>query len=114
VAEGGEQVTLALRAESRLPRPVQALLAFPGQHVGLQFGARPVPQPGGTAENQYVYESQVQHLPRVPAAGFTVGEEQPGPGLSGIAQVACSCRSKSQECLRDPSADLQAGSLGFG
>src|SRR6201987_4180403 len=45
--EGRQQLALAFRAQSRPPGPVQALLALPGQHVGLEVGPWPVPQPGG-------------------------------------------------------------------
>jgi hypothetical protein len=45
--ERREQLTLAIRAQARPPRPVKALFPLPGQHVGLEFGPGPVPQSGG-------------------------------------------------------------------
>jgi drug/metabolite transporter, DME family len=46
LAEHREQLTFARGAQARPPRPVQALLPLPGQHVGEQLGTRAVPQPG--------------------------------------------------------------------
>ena len=48
LSEGGEQFALTSGAQPRAPRPVQALLAFPGQHVDEQPTARAVPQSRGS------------------------------------------------------------------
>jgi DME family drug/metabolite transporter len=45
VTEGGHELVLAIGAQAGTSRPVQALFAFPRQHVGQQLGPRPVPQP---------------------------------------------------------------------
>jgi len=46
--QGSEQLALTSAAQPRTSRPVQALLAFPGQHVDEQLAARAVAQSRGS------------------------------------------------------------------